>query len=78
MDYMSANELQPKLIVAGHTQTVTRKLYSDEVHNEIFGIPVGNSKERCYYVMPLGYEEKSENQKYCVIAATDPNDIGRN
>ena len=75
MDYMSANELQPKLIVAGHTQTVTRKLYSDEVHNEIFGIPVGNSKERCYYVMPLGYEEKSENQKDCVIAATDPNDI---
>ena len=75
MDNMSVNELQPKLIVTGHTQTVTKKLFVEQVQNNILGVPLGFGKERCYYAMPLGYQENPENQKYCVIAATDPDDI---
>ena len=71
---MSASELQSDLNVKGNIETVTRRLYTESVASEIMGITVGKAK-RYYYVMPIGYEEDFDDQQYCVIAVSSPDDI---
>lgn len=71
---MSASELQSQLNVRGNIETVTHLLHTETVTSDILGIPVGKAT-RYYYVLPIGYQDDIDDQQYCLIAVSNPEDI---
>lgn len=57
------------------TKRVTQLIFTEPVRKEVLGIPIGKQLERKYYILLLNPSEDKAQSKYCVIAATDPDDI---
>lgn len=57
------------------TKKVTQLIFTEPVRKEILGFPIGKQLERKYYILLLNPSEDKEFSRYCVIAATEPEDI---
>lgn len=57
------------------TKKVTQLIFTEPVRKEILGFPIGKQLERKYYILLLNPSEDKEFSRYCIIAATDPDDI---
>lgn len=68
-------ELLNDMLVKGDIETVTYYLGSQSIDNEVFGMSVSDSSAWYYYALPLEYHEDKEQQKYCVIAVSEAEDI---
>lgn len=71
----SSEELQRNLNIKGSIETVTKLIGKKSVIMKFGGFNINTRKMRHYYAMPISYSEDPAGQQYCVIAASDPEDI---
>lgn len=57
------------------TKRVTQLIFTEPVRKEVLGIPIGKQLNRKYYILLLNPSEDINHRQYCVIAATNPDDI---
>lgn len=75
---MPSGQYQDMLNVSGSidgTKKVTQLIFTEPVRREVLGFPIGRQLVRKYYILLLNPSEDKERSRYCVIAATDPDDI---
>lgn len=77
--YRNFNTLPPSeygngVKLKGEIRTLLGELGEDTVTAKILGAPIGASVTRRYYILPIGYEEDTRDQKYCLIAFTNDED----
>lgn len=72
---LSPSEYKAGIKVKGSVDTLFGEIGTDTVTAEILGAPIGASITRHYFIMPIGYEENTKKQKYCLIAVSKEEDI---
>lgn len=77
LNMLASDTLVNGQIVSGTVYQQVLFIKEDTIQPSVLNIPIGEPKERRFYLVPLKYEEKMEDTRYYVVCLSSPESIER-
>lgn len=75
LNMLASGSLNNSQVVSGTVYQQVMLIGEDTIQPNVLNIPIGEPKERRFYLVPLRYEKKAENMKYYTVCLSNPESI---